>query len=75
MTPLDPEARERLRRSAAPGGPVDALTAGVVRRDDLAVLELQATPLPLHAVNDIELPGPPGARIARVSPTTQSSAN
>ena len=67
MTPVDPQARALLERwDATPGVPVERLTATRVRQEDLAVLDLQAIPKRLHAVNDIELPGPAGAMSARV---------
>ncbi len=67
MTPVDPQARALLERWAAtPGVPVERLTATKVRQEDLAVLDLQATPDRLHAVDDIEVPGPAGAMSARV---------
>jgi acetyl esterase len=67
MTPVDPQARVLLERWAAtPGVPVEQLTAAAVRREDLAVLELQAAPAQLRAVDDIEVPGPAGALTARV---------
>jgi acetyl esterase/lipase len=67
MTPLHPEARLLLERWAAkPGVPVEELTASAVREDDLAVLELQATPPALHAVEEIEVPAPAGVLTARV---------
>jgi len=67
MKPVDPQARALLDRWAAmPGVPVDRLTATKVREEDLAELDLQARPGPLHAVDDIEVPGPAGAMTARV---------
>jgi acetyl esterase len=67
MTPVDPQARALLERWAAtPGVPVERLTATQVRREDLAVLDLQATPDRLHTVADIEVPGPASAMAARV---------
>jgi acetyl esterase len=67
MRPVDPQARVLLERWAAtPGLPVARLTATRVRQEDRAVLELQVTPDRLHAVDDIEVPGPAGAMAARV---------
>jgi acetyl esterase len=67
MTALDPQARALLdRRATTPGMPVEDLTPAAVRADDLAVLDLQATPAGLHAVDEIEIPGPSGALVARV---------
>lgn len=67
MTPVDPQARALLERWAAtPGVPVERLTATAVRQDDLMVLDLQGDPDRLHAVDDIEVPGPAGAMTARV---------
>jgi acetyl esterase len=67
MTPVDPQARALLERWAAtPGVPVERLTATSVRQEDRAVLELQRTPDRLHAVDDIQVPGPGGAKAARV---------
>jgi acetyl esterase len=67
MTQVDPQARALLERWAAtPGVPVERLTATNVRQEDLAVLDLQATPDRLHAVDDIEVPGAAGAMAARV---------
>jgi acetyl esterase len=67
MTPVDPQARALLERWAAtPGVPVEHLTATQVRREDLAVLDLQATPDRLHTVANIEVPGPAGTMAARV---------
>jgi acetyl esterase len=54
------------RWAATPGVPVEHLTATDVRREDLAVLDLQGTPDRLHSVADIEVPGPTGAMAARV---------
>jgi acetyl esterase len=67
MKPVDPQARALLERWAAtPGVPVERLTATNVRQEDLTVLDLQATPERLYAVDDIEVPGPAGAMAARV---------
>ena len=67
MTQVDPQARALLERWAAtPGVPVERLTATKDRQEDRAVLDLQATPDRLHAVDDIEVPGPAGAMAARV---------
>jgi acetyl esterase len=67
MTPVDSQARALLERwGATPSVPVARLTAAAVRQEDLMVLELQATPDRLHAVDDIEVPGPAGAMTARV---------
>jgi acetyl esterase len=67
MTPVDPQARVLLERWAAnPTVPVERLTAAAVREEDLAVLDLQAATNPLHAVEEIEVPGPGGALTARV---------
>ncbi len=67
MTALDPQASALVERwAAAASVPVSELTARAVREEDLAVLELQATPDPLHAVDDIELPGPTGPLAARL---------
>jgi acetyl esterase len=66
MTPVDPQARALLERWAAtPGVPVERLTATQVRREDLAVLDLQATPDRIYAVDEIEVPGPAGVLAAR----------
>jgi acetyl esterase len=67
MSPVDPQARVLLERWAAtPAVPVDQLTPAAVRQEDLALLELQAAPGRLRAVDDIEVPGPAGAMTARV---------
>ena len=67
MTPADSQARALIERwDATPSVPIARLTATVVRQEDLMVLELQATPDRLHAVDDIEVPGPAGAMTARV---------
>jgi acetyl esterase len=67
MTPVDPQARALLERWAAtPSVPVERLTATVVRQEDRMVLDLQAAPDRLHAVDDIDVPGPAGAMTARV---------
>jgi acetyl esterase len=67
VTEVDPEVRGLLDRwAAAPGTPVSELTASAVREDDLAVLALQRAPGALHAVEDLELPGPAGVLAARV---------
>jgi radical SAM protein with 4Fe4S-binding SPASM domain len=67
VTPIDLQARALLERwNAQPGVPVEALTAGAVRQDDLAVLELQAAPDALHSVEELELPTPVGVRTARL---------
>jgi acetyl esterase len=64
---VDPQVRALLDRWAAePATPVDELTPEEVRADDLAVLDLQDAPPALHAVDDIEIPGPAGALTARV---------
>lgn len=69
MTPVDPEAQALLERWAtAPGVPVERLTAATVRQEDLSVLELQAPVDGLHAVEDVELPGPAGTLTARLYP-------
>jgi acetyl esterase len=67
VPPVDPQARALLERwAAAPSVPVAQLTPALVRRDDLAVLDLQARPGRLHAVDEVELPGSAGAMPARV---------
>jgi acetyl esterase len=67
VTAVDPQARALVERWAAePSVPLSELTARTVREEELAVLELQATPGPLHAVDDIELPGPAGPLAARL---------
>ena len=67
MKRVDPQARALLERWAAtPGVSVERLTATMVRQEDLTVLDLQATPERLYAVDDIEVPGPAGAMAARV---------
>jgi acetyl esterase len=64
---VDPEVRELLDRWAAtPAGPLRELTAEAVRADDLAVLDLQRVPGPLHSVCDVEAPGPVGPLPVRV---------
>ena len=63
---VHPQARALLETWATTHGvPVERLTATQVRREDLAVLDLQATPDRLHAVDDIEVPGPEGAMATR----------
>ena len=63
---VHPQARALLETWAAtPGVPLERLTAAQARRDDLAVLDLQATPDGLCAVDEIEIPGPAGAIAAR----------
>jgi acetyl esterase len=63
---VHPQARALLETWAAtPGVPLERLTAAQARRDDLAVLDLQATPDGLYAVDDIELPTATGAIAAR----------
>ncbi len=63
---VHPDARALLETWAAkPGLPVERLTAAQIRREDLAVLDLQATPDRLYAVDDIEVPGPAGVMAAR----------
>ena len=67
MTQPDSEVRALLDRSAAsPARPVQKLTAEDVRRDDLAVLDLQRTPGELYSVEDVEAPGPAGALRVRL---------
>jgi acetyl esterase len=67
MTAVDPEAQALLERwAAAPGVPVERLTAATVRQEDLAVLGLQAQVGELEAVEDVEVPGPAGGLTARV---------
>ena len=51
---LDPQLEKLL--SSAPATSVDELTASAVRRDDLAVLELQCPPAALYDVEDVALP-------------------
>jgi acetyl esterase len=64
---VDPEVRELLDRWAAtPARPVSELTAEAVREDDLAVLDLQRVPGPLHSVCDVEAPSPAGPLPVRV---------
>jgi acetyl esterase len=64
---VDPEVRELLDRWAATSArPVSELTAEAVREDDLAVLDLQRVPGPLHLVCDVEAPGPAGPLPVRV---------
>lgn len=67
MTQPDSEARALLDRWAAkPARPVQELTVEDVRRDDLAVLDLQRTPGELYSVEDVEAPGPAGALKVRL---------
>jgi len=67
MTQPDREARELLDRWAANSArPVHKLTAEDVRRDDLAVLDLQRSPGELYSVEDIETPGPGGTLRVRL---------
>jgi acetyl esterase len=67
MTQPDSEARALLDRWAAdPARPVQKLTAEDVRRDDLAVLDLQRTPGELYSVEDVETPGPAGTLRVRL---------
>ena len=67
MTQPDSEARALLDRWAAnPARPIRKLTAEDVRRDDLAVLDLQRTPGELHSVEDVEAPGPAGTLRVRL---------
>jgi hypothetical protein len=77
MTPVDPQARLLLECWAAtPGAPVDQLTPAAVRREDLALREPQAAPARLHAVDDVEVPGPGGALDgAGVPPAAGSAAD
>ena len=61
MDQPDSEVRALLDRwAASPARPVEKLTAEDVRRDDLAVLDLQRTPGKLYSVEDVEVPGPAG---------------
>ena len=63
---VHPQARALLETWAtAPGVPLERLTVTQARRDDLAVLDLQATPDHLYAVDDIELRTATGAIPAR----------
>jgi acetyl esterase len=67
MTQPDSEARALLDRwAASPARPVEKLTAEDVRRDDLAVLDLQRTPGELYSVEDVEAPGPAGTLRVRL---------
>ena len=67
MTELDSEVRELLDRwAASPATPVSELTLEAVRKDDLAVLDLQRAPGELYSVEDVEAPGPAGALPVRV---------
>jgi acetyl esterase len=67
VTELDVGVRALLDRWAAnPATPVDELTAKAVRKDDLAVLELQRVPAELYSVEDTEVPGPAGTLPVRV---------
>lgn len=67
MTQPDSEARALLDRwAASPARPVEKLTAEDVRRDDLAVLDLQRTPGELYSVEDIEAPGLAGTLRVRL---------
>ena len=54
---IHPQARALLETWAAapPGVPLERLTATQARSDDRAILDLQATPIDLYAVDDIEL--------------------
>ena len=67
---LDPDVRELLDRAAhEPATPVAELTAELVRADD--GLDLQREPPALHAIEDVEAPGPAGpipVRIYRPAP-------
>ena len=63
----DSEARAILDRwAASPVRPVGMLTADDVRRDDLAVLDLQRAPGELYSVEDVEVPGPAGTLRVRL---------
>ena len=67
MAQPDSEARALLDRWAtSPARPVKMLTAEDVRRDDLAVLDLQRAPGELYSVEDVEAPGPAGAMKVRL---------
>lgn len=67
MTQPDSEARALLDRWAAnPARPAQKLTAEDVRRDDLAVLDLQRPPGDLYSVEDVEAPGPAGTLRVRL---------
>jgi acetyl esterase len=67
VTEFDSEVRALLDRWAAiPATPVSELTAQAVRKDDLAVLDLQRAPGELYSVEDIEAPGPAGTLPVRV---------
>ena len=63
----DSEARALLDRwAASPAQPAEMLTAEDVRRDDLAVLDLQRAPGELYSVEDVEVPGPAGTLRVRL---------
>jgi acetyl esterase len=67
VTEVDGDVRELLDRWAAtPAAPVSKLTVEAVRKDDLAVLDLQRTPAELYSVDDVEAPGPAGTLSVRV---------
>ena len=67
MTQPDSEARALLDQwGANPARPVQELTAEDVRREDLAVLDLQRTPGDLYSVEDVEAPGPAGTLRVRL---------
>ncbi len=67
MTELHPDVRGLLAGWAArPARPVGELTAQAVRDDDLDVLALQRRPGALHAVEDLEAPGPAGPIPVRI---------
>jgi acetyl esterase len=67
MTELEPDVRALLADWAIrPAPTVSTLTAQAVREDDLGVLALQRRPGDLHAVEDLEVPGPDGPLPVRV---------
>jgi len=65
---LDAQARALLQRWAGPNladaGP--GWTAEDVRRDDAAIIEVQAPRMPMHDIHDVAIPGGAGKLAARV---------
>jgi acetyl esterase len=67
MAEVDPQARLLLQRWSTPDlATHPKWTADKVRRDDAAILDVQAAPMPMHDVYDVAVPGAADKLIARV---------
>ena len=68
MVEVDAQARALLQRWATPdlAAAGRGWTAEDVRRDDAAIIELQALPRPMHDIHDVAIPGGAARLAARV---------